>query len=175
MRHNPWAAQLRCVGARAVSPPAAPDDTHWVRTRRDSAPDGFADGVSAQRGEPGSPVLKLFSARHPWRNACILPTPSPAFLAGRSRSCEVTLSHFGLRSPVTERALEFVHHQAITIDRQPLVRHWPPRHVTAQPLEFVRLSRATGHRRSAPSVWSDTRGSSTMIFAPRARAALIWL
>ena len=28
-----------------------PDDTHWVQTRRDSALDSFADGVSAKRGE----------------------------------------------------------------------------------------------------------------------------
>ena len=34
----------------------------------------------------------------------------------------------------------------VAIDRQPLVRQWPLRHVTAQPLEFVRLYRAAGHR-----------------------------
>ena len=35
--------------------------------------------------------MELFSSSQPWRDAVIPPTPCPAFLAGRSRSCEVTL------------------------------------------------------------------------------------
>ncbi|MBS37274.1 MAG: hypothetical protein CMO26_15280 [Thiotrichales bacterium] len=38
----------------------------------------------------------------------------------------------------------------VAIDRQPLVRQWPLRHVTAQPLEFVRLYRDDAHRHLYP-------------------------
>ena len=42
----------------------------------------------------------------------LVPAPGPASLAQRSRSWEVTLSHFGLRSPVSKSSFQFVRGQA---------------------------------------------------------------
>ncbi len=36
---------------------------------------------------------------HPWRNIGGSYKPQPGLLSGRSASCEVTFSHFGLASP----------------------------------------------------------------------------
>ena len=74
-------------------------------SRRDSAPDGFADGVSAQRGELESPVAHKIAG-----SDFELPKADPKGVGQDARSLQA------LRSPVTEWALQFMHHQAITIN-----------------------------------------------------------